>query len=207
LARNALGLIEVVGMTAAIVAADTAVKSANVRLLGYENSKGGGMITVKFEGDVGAVKAALEAASTAASRVNRIVSKHLIPRPSDEIEKMTNPKSKVSKEMATESEKEAEVAVSVENIEKVIEEEQELTKEEEVQEEESPVEVVMEEQPEKKSVEQDDQGNVSTNEDDDPLLEENDQEICNICKDPKCTRRKGEARTMCIHYHATVGGK
>jgi ethanolamine utilization protein EutM len=207
LARNALGLIEVVGMTAAIVAADTAVKSANVRLLGYENSKGGGMITVKFEGDVGAVKAALEAASTAASRVNRIVSKHLIPRPSDEIEKMTNPKSKVSKEMATEAEKEAEVAISVENIEKVIEEEQELTKEEEVQEEESPVEVVMEEQPEKKSVEQDDQGNVSTNEDDDPLLEANDQEICNICKDPKCTRRKGEARTMCIHYHATVGGK
>lgn len=207
MARNALGLIEVVGMTAAIVAADTAVKSANVRLLGYENSKGGGMITVKFEGDVGAVKAALEAASTAASRVNRIVSKHLIPRPSDEIEKMTNPKSKVSKEMATEAEKEAEVAVSVENIEKVIEEEQELTKEEEVQEEESPVEVVMEEQPEKKSVEQDDQGNVSTNEDDDPLLEANDQEICNICKDPKCTRRKGEARTMCIHYHATVGGK
>jgi ethanolamine utilization protein EutM len=207
LARNALGLIEVVGMTAAIVAADTAVKSANVRLLGYENSKGGGMITVKFEGDVGAVKAALEAASTAASRVNRIVSKHLIPRPSDEIEKMTNPKSKVSKEMATVAEKEAEVAVSVKNIEKVIEEEQELTKEEEVQEEESPVEVVMEEQPEKKSVEQDDQGNVSTNEDDDPLLEANDQEICNICKDPKCTRRKGEARTMCIHYHATVGGK
>lgn len=207
MARNALGLIEVVGMTAAIVAADTAVKSANVRLLGYENSKGGGMITVKFEGDVGAVKAALEAASTAASRVNRIVSKHLIPRPSDEIEKMTNPKSKVSKEMATVAEKEAEVAVSVKNIEKVIEEEQELTKEEEVQEEESPVEVVMEEQPEKKSVEQDDQGNVSTNEDDDPLLEANDQEICNICKDPKCTRRKGEARTMCIHYHATVGGK
>jgi ethanolamine utilization protein EutM len=207
LARNALGLIEVVGMTAAIVAADTAVKSANVRLLGYENSKGGGMITVKFEGDVGAVKAALEAASTAASRVNRIVSKHLIPRPSDEIEKMTNPKSKVSKEMATEAEKEAEVAISVENIEKVIKEEQVLTKEEEVQEEESLVEVVMEEQPEKKSVEQDDQRNVSTNEDDDPLLEENDQEICNICKDPKCTRRKGEARTMCIHYHATVGGK
>lgn len=207
MARNALGLIEVVGMTAAIVAADTAVKSANVRLLGYENSKGGGMITVKFEGDVGAVKAALEAASTAASRVNRIVSKHLIPRPSDEIEKMTNPKSKVSKEMATEAEKEAEVAVSVENIEKVVEEEQVLTIGKEVQEEESLVEVVMEEQSEKKSVEQDDQGNVSTNEDDDPLLEANDQEICNICKDPKCTRRKGEARTMCIHYHATVGGK
>ena len=207
MARNALGLIEVVGMTAAIVAADTAVKSANVRLLGYENSKGGGMITVKFEGDVGAVKAALEAASTAASGVNRIVSKHLIPRPSDEIEKMTNPKSKVSKEMATEAEKEAEVAVSVENIEKVVEEEQVLTIGKEVQEEESLVEVVMEEQSEKKSVEQDDQGNVSTNEDDDPLLEANDQEICNICKDPKCTRRKGEARTMCIHYHATVGGK
>ncbi|MGG7620040.1 BMC domain-containing protein [Bacillus coreaensis] len=206
MARNALGLIEVVGMTAAIVAADTAVKSANVRLLGYENSKGGGMITVKFEGDVGAVKAALEAASTAASRVNRIVSKHLIPRPSDEIEKMTNPKIKTLKDKSKEAEKEAEVAVSIESFEKVIED-QELTKEEEVMIEEPPVEVVMEEQPEKKCVEQDDQENVSTNEDDDPLMEASDQEICNICKDPNCTRRKGEARTMCIHYHATVGGK
>ncbi|WP_066055241.1 BMC domain-containing protein [Robertmurraya korlensis] len=198
MARNALGLIEVVGMTAAIVAADTAVKSANVRLIGYENSKGGGMITVKFEGDVGAVKAALEAATVEASKVNRIVSKHFIPRPSDEIEKMTIPRSRVSKEIITEVEKEEE------EVEK---EEQMSTNEEEVREAESPVEAVVEEQPVRKSVEQDEHGNDVANVDGDSLNEENDQEVCNICKDPMCTRRKGEARTMCIHYHATIGGK
>jgi ethanolamine utilization protein EutM len=198
LARNALGLIEVVGMTAAIVAADTAVKSANVRLIGYENSKGGGMITVKFEGDVGAVKAALEAATVEASKVNRIVSKHFIPRPSDEIEKMTIPRSRVSKEIITEVEKEE---VEVEK------EEQMSTNEEEVREAESLVEAVVEEQPVKKSVEQDEHGNDVANVDADSLNEGNDQEVCNICKDPMCTRRKGEARTMCIHYHATIGGK
>lgn len=204
MARNALGLIEVVGMTAAIVAADTAVKSANVRLLGYENSKGGGMITVKFEGDVGAVKAALDAASAEAAKVNRIVSKHMIPRPSDEIEKMTNPKRKASMDKRTESlnevEKNKEVAVSVETTNQVVEggpvlEEEKTHRSEE---QEILIEPVVEEQAEKKPVEQDEHV--------DSLLEVDDQEICNICKDPKCTRRKGEARTMCIHYHATIGG-
>ena len=79
--RAALGFIETVSLTAAVAAADAALKSADVRLVGRENSKGGGMITVKISGDVGAVKAALAAASAEAGRVNRVVSAHVIPRP------------------------------------------------------------------------------------------------------------------------------
>ncbi|PWC19028.1 BMC domain-containing protein [Brenneria corticis] len=67
MAKQSLGLIETVGLVAAIEAADAAVKSANVNLVGYELAKGGGMVTVKLEGEVGAVNAAISAASHAAS--------------------------------------------------------------------------------------------------------------------------------------------
>jgi outer membrane biosynthesis protein TonB len=61
------------------------VKSANVKLVGYENSKGGGLITVKFEGDVGAVRAAVSAGTAAANRVGKVSSTLVIPRPHTEI--------------------------------------------------------------------------------------------------------------------------
>lgn len=80
---NALGFIETIGLTAAIEAADTAVKSANVRLLGYELAKGDGMTAVKIAGDVGAVKAAVNAARAAAARIGKVVSTHVIPRPGE----------------------------------------------------------------------------------------------------------------------------
>jgi microcompartment protein CcmL/EutN len=86
---NALGFIETIGLTAAIEAADSAVKSANVRLLGYELAKGDGMTTVKIEGDVGAVKAAAKAAEAAAAKVGRVVSVHVIPRPASGTERIT----------------------------------------------------------------------------------------------------------------------
>jgi microcompartment protein CcmL/EutN len=80
---NALGFIETIGLTAAIEAADTAVKSANVRLLGYELAKGDGMTAVKIEGDVGAVKSAVNAARAAAARIGKVVSTYVIPRPAE----------------------------------------------------------------------------------------------------------------------------
>ncbi len=83
MAKKSLGLIETIGLTAAIEAADIAVKTANVTLVGYELAKGSGMTTVKIEGDVGAVKAAISAASAAAARVGKIVSVHVIARPSE----------------------------------------------------------------------------------------------------------------------------
>lgn len=84
--KQALGLIEAIGLVTAIEAADAAVKAANVTLLGYENTKGGGKITVKLVGGVGAVKAAVAAGVAAASRIGRIYSYQVIPRPHDEIE-------------------------------------------------------------------------------------------------------------------------
>ena len=83
---KAIGFIETIGLSAAIEAADAAAKSANVTLLGYENTKGGGMITVKIAGDVGAVKAAVSAGSAAAMRVGRVASCLVIPRPHAEVD-------------------------------------------------------------------------------------------------------------------------
>lgn len=83
---QALGSIEVVGLVAGIEAADVACKAANVRLVGYELAKGGGYVAIKVMGDVGAVKAAIDAAETAAARLGRIVSTLVIPRPSEQLE-------------------------------------------------------------------------------------------------------------------------
>ena len=87
---EALGLIEVVGLVGAIEAADTASKAADVKVIGYELTKGSGMVLVKIVGGVSAVKSAVDAACVAAERVSQIVSKHVIARPSDELDKIIN---------------------------------------------------------------------------------------------------------------------
>ncbi len=73
--NNALGLVETKGLVGAIEAADAMVKSANVQLVGYEKI-GSGLITVMVRGDVGAVKAAVDAGSAAASTVGEVKSCH-----------------------------------------------------------------------------------------------------------------------------------
>ena len=83
--NEALGLIETKGLVGAIEAADAMVKAANVRLLGKE-LVGGGLVTVMVRGDVGAVKAAVDAGATEAQRVGNLVSTHVIPRPHGEVE-------------------------------------------------------------------------------------------------------------------------
>jgi len=85
---NALGLIETVGLPTAIEAADAALKAANVRLVGYEKTRGGGLVVVKIRGDVGAVRAAVEAAVISASKVGKIYGYHVIPRPHEETEQV-----------------------------------------------------------------------------------------------------------------------
>ncbi len=70
MADRSIGFIETYGLAACIAAADAAVKSANVKLLGYEYAKGDGMCTVKVEGNVGACKAAIAAGKRAAELVN-----------------------------------------------------------------------------------------------------------------------------------------
>ena len=82
---NALGLIETKGLVGAIEAADAMVKAANVKLVGKETI-GGGYVTVMVRGDVGAVKAAVDAGASAAGRVGEVKSVHVIPRPHAEVE-------------------------------------------------------------------------------------------------------------------------
>lgn len=86
--KMALGLIETVGLAAALEAADAAVKSANVMLAGYELTKGGGLVTIKLEGDVGAVNAAVQAGCAAAEKLSRVYGRKVIPRPHDELRPM-----------------------------------------------------------------------------------------------------------------------
>ena len=85
--KEALGMIETKGLVGAIEAADAMVKSANVVLIGYEKI-GSGLVTVMVRGDVGAVKAAVDAGSCAAEKVGEVVSQHVIPRPHTDVEKI-----------------------------------------------------------------------------------------------------------------------
>ena len=80
MAMEALGMVETRGLTAAIEAADAMTKAAEVTLIGTEKI-GSGLVTVMVRGDVGAVKAAVESGSAAASRLGELVATHVIPRP------------------------------------------------------------------------------------------------------------------------------
>lgn len=81
----ALGLVETRGLVGAIEAGDVMVKTANVQLIGSEYIRNG-WVTIKCIGEVAAVKAAVDAAGTAAQRVGELISTHVIPRPVEDIE-------------------------------------------------------------------------------------------------------------------------
>jgi microcompartment protein CcmL/EutN len=83
----ALGLVETRGLVAAIEAADTMVKTANVVLIGKEITRGA-LVTIKVVGDTAAVRSAVEAGAAAAQRVGELVSQHIIPRPGDGLEEL-----------------------------------------------------------------------------------------------------------------------
>ena len=85
--NEALGLVETRGFVGAVEAADAMVKTANVVVIGKEYLLNG-YVAVLVRGDVGSVKAATEAGSTAARRVGELISVHVIPRPFDETEKL-----------------------------------------------------------------------------------------------------------------------
>ena len=84
---EALGMIETKGLVGAIEAADAMTKSGNVTLIGYEKI-GSGLVTVMVRGDVGAVKASVDAGAAAAEKVGEIVSQHVIPRPHTDVERI-----------------------------------------------------------------------------------------------------------------------
>ncbi len=85
--KQALGMIETKGLIGAIEAADAMVKAANVTLEGKEKI-GSGLVTVFVRGDVGAVKASVEAGAAAAKRVGEVYSTHVIPSPHEDVERI-----------------------------------------------------------------------------------------------------------------------
>jgi ethanolamine utilization protein EutM len=85
--QQALGLIETRGLIGAIEAADAMVKAAKVKFLGRQKVKGG-LVAIMVSGDVGAVKAAVDAGAAACKQVGKLVSAHVIPRPHDDIDLM-----------------------------------------------------------------------------------------------------------------------
>jgi len=82
---EALGMIETRGFVGAVEASDAMVKAAKVTLVKYERT-GGGYVTTLVRGDVGAVKAAVQAGAAAGEKVGELISSHVIPSPHSQLE-------------------------------------------------------------------------------------------------------------------------
>ncbi len=80
--QNAIGLIETRGLVGLVEATDAMAKAANVRIV-KRISIGGGLVTTVVSGDVGSVRAAVEAGAQAASQTGELTGSHVIPRPAD----------------------------------------------------------------------------------------------------------------------------
>ena len=140
---QALGLIETKGLLASIEAADTMVKSADVSII-EKTYVGGGLVTIAVTGDVGAVKAAIEAGVAAVKNLNEevLVSEHVIPRPHEELESIIGSKCSVETQEALVSDEKVEEPEEIQETQQiqdaedleVVEEIQETEEIEEIQE-------------------------------------------------------------------------
>lgn len=142
MAGQALGLVEVRGKLGAIVAADAALKAANVSLVNIEPVKAG-LNTVHLVGDVGAIKAAVDAGVAAVEGLGCYLGSHVIPRPDNQIDLLFKNKVKnvVEQQEKSISEKkdvteievtkeEVELEAIVESVTQVVEVKEDITKEE-----------------------------------------------------------------------------
>ena len=190
--NKSLGLIEVVGLAAALEAADAAVKAANVELIGYELTKGGGLVLVKIQGDVGAVTAGVEAGRIAASKVNKVWSTLVLPRSHQQLAGMLGQETIGVKKLPT-------AVVSIDsqvskNDNEMIEEEAKV----QLDEKEASLEQLM--------IEVETVSSELSNGDDVMVIARADKkpaDICNLCNDPACHRKKGDPKITCIYYGKT----
>lgn len=134
--KQALGMIEIKGLSTGILIADTMAKTANIRIYEIENTKGLGYMTIKAVGDVGAINSAISAAKQEAMAYGKYISSSVIPRPNDFIYDAFL--KDISSEEKIEDDKEKEDVKSVEIIEEKIEET--TMKEEMVEKEELEIE-------------------------------------------------------------------
>lgn len=183
MSQLSLGIIEAIGLSTAIQVADICVKSANVNLIGYEFTKGAGMTVVKIEGNVGAVKAAVDAALAS---TDKIAFSKIIARPNKEIETLIRNDETVGFNQSFETKEEEVEEIKV--VGKVkLDVEENLNKEDETLE--------LEDVKKKLVDEKNGQFNIKEK-----------KYTCNICKDPKCTRHKGELISTCIHHKKINAG-
>ncbi|MEL7565334.1 MAG: BMC domain-containing protein [Dehalobacterium sp.] len=184
---ESIGVIELVGLATAIECADVAVKAADVKLLGYELSKGGGMVTIKIRGNVGAVQAAVAAGTAAGAKVGKVVSKIIIPRPHQDLDQIILSRETVPAVQVAEDHKgngsgesvpesDCEILAAGADSEEIIVSEENALSEDDFAEliEPEPVE--------------------------EELRETKKATTCNICSDPECPRQKGEPHANCIHF-------
>lgn len=204
--QQALGLIETMGMTGAIEAMDICLKSANVQLMGYELASGG-LVTVKIQGSVGAVKSSIDAAKTSASRISQVVATSIIPRPASGISCMISSgtgteaaadNGQVSSTFPLNEEHEDDNKEDKEALHYMINtEEAEDEKELEAAEEKNELE-------EKPALHDNKDEDHSKKKQDEAMTdgdtEEEKENSCNLCEDPLCHRKKGQPRSWCIHY-------
>ena len=113
---KALGMIEVYGRIGAIEGLDSALKAANVSLVNIVRV-GGGFTSFFIEGDVGAVKAAIDAAETSAGRVGSVLSSHVIPRPDQSVRNLLN----MNQQLSPKDQKSTDNKTNKENADNLIE--------------------------------------------------------------------------------------
>lgn len=209
MSKLAIGMIETMGLAAGIEAADICLKAANINLVGYEFAKGSGMTVIKIEGNVGTVKAAISAATAALGKLGKVHTKMVIPRPSDSIDMLIRNESTVGYEDEKEeipqvkqnnppSDKE-----DNSNRDKADESEQKDENDKNLNNQDLDEGQIIEDKNNEVTVQ--DESSQESDEDSDynnqDLSEETSKGYtCNICKDPKCPRQKGDLRIYCIHY-------
>jgi microcompartment protein CcmL/EutN len=121
--KQALGLIEIQGLSTAVLVADTMVKAANVTILEIENSKGQGYMTVKVAGDVGAVNAAVSAGKQTGLENQKLVSFKVIARPADSVEQIFGAAKKTKTVVSIQPSQAAKLQTQTENEDRAIGEE------------------------------------------------------------------------------------
>jgi microcompartment protein CcmL/EutN len=186
----ALGLIETRGKLAAIEAADVALKAANVALCGVENATGA-LITVKVVGDVGAVRAAVDAAKAKASLLGEVVAAHVLPRPATGIMPMIK-----AVPVSATPESSAESIDSTSPTTGQAHDGEERGQDTEL----SPESVsVTEEGDEPAPAPLPSEEAALVEDAPETVVDEAQAATCNICNDPACPRKKGEPSRECMH--------
>lgn len=239
---KASGFIEAVGLSNAIIASDIMLKSANIELVGVELTKGMGYAVVKVQGEIGAVKAAVDAAWNARVLDSKLVSKTIIARPSNDLEKFifsndtrgnekkiesNNIEEATSKSFTVELERDFNDSDNSElNFSNKIYESQESKESVSLNDNEY-LDLRDYEYELNNNLSNDNSDNINEfenqnteeieinefdNQNDSELkneeinelnIQENSEELvytCNLCKDPKCSRKKGNPHVYCIHY-------